>query len=66
MLHALIRVVQYSVVFYFKIDQKMLFFTLLTEENVEKRSSKFSDFGQNAKSQFWPIFMPDLWKLKKI
>ena len=41
MLHALIRVVQYSVVFYFKIDQKMLFFTLLTKENYTKRAPLF-------------------------
>ena len=42
MLHALIRVVQHSVVFYFKIDQKMLFFTILTKENVTKRSPLFT------------------------
>ena len=28
--------------------------------------SKFSDFGQNAMGQFWPIFMPDLLQLTKI
>ena len=28
--------------------------------------SKFSDFGQNAMGQFWPIFMADLLQLKKI
>ena len=28
--------------------------------------SKCSDFGQNAKGQFWAIFMADLLQLKKI
>ena len=23
---------------------------------------KFSDFGQNARGQFWPIFITELWQ----
>ena len=27
--------------------------------------SKFSDFGQNAKGQFWPILITELWQAWK-
>ena len=40
---------------------------LLAEKwHFSRKYSKFSDFGQNAKGQFWPIFMGDLLQLKKI
>ena len=37
---------------------------LLAEKNPRffREYLKFSDFGQNAKSQFWPIFITELWQ----
>ena len=40
---------------------------LLAEKKHSSREySKVIDFGENAKGQFWPIFMADLLQLKKI
>ena len=30
-----------------------------------RKYSKFSDFGQNAKGQFWPIFIIEIWQAWK-
>ena len=40
---------------------------LLAEKwQFSRKNSKFSHFGQNAKGQFWPIFIAWLPKLRKI
>ena len=37
-------------------------FLLADKQRFISEYSKFSDFGQNAKGQFWPIFIIELWQ----